>query len=161
MTLVFIMHEFTLFTVQISIIDFCCHCGTPTAHVLVNMWVTTPSDQFSLVRIRTAPVRWRCYEIWADKKYFIIKWLWSAFQMLLCSISMRWMLTRLLFFVRNLWISILKEGRAEATRDPRCCFFAPLLLKVHLLQKRNKFPCNIIQQQADAFSLLFCYCYTT
>lgn len=73
------------------------------------------------------------------------------------SISMDWLLPPLLFFfffISNLWISILKEARAEAARDPRRCLFALLLLKLLLLQKCNKFPCNDVQGRLIFSSLL-------
>lgn len=47
-----------------------------------------------------------------------------------------------LSFISHLQISILTEGRTPATRDPRRCLFASLLLKLLLLQKCNKFPRN-------------------
>lgn len=49
-------------------------------------------------------------------------------------------------FISHLWISIQKEGSAEATLDPRRCLFASMLLKLFLLQKCNKFPHNGVQE---------------
>lgn len=68
------------------------------------------------------------------------------FQVLLCRVFFClfvWGCYLLCFsFISHLRISILTEGRAPATRDPRRCLFASLLLKLLLLQKCNKFPRN-------------------
>lgn len=57
-----------------------------------------------------------------------------------------------------------RMSRAEAARDPRRRLFAPLLLKLLLLQKCNKFPCNGVRVSVRAgrlifSSLLFLLCY--
>lgn len=138
---------------KISIIDRCC------------MWwaicelrpLLTSSVWFAFT---TVPVHWCCCEIRADMKSFIINWGLSAFQMLLCSISGCYLLC--FSFISNLWISILKEGRAEAAQDPRRCLFAPLLLKLLLLHKCNKFLCNSVRVSVRPSRLvfhLFCYSY--
>lgn len=48
-----------------------------------------------------------------------------------------------------------RMSRAEAARDPRRRLFAPLLLKLLLLQKCNKFPCNGVRVSVRAGRLIF------
>lgn len=123
-------------------------------HVLGNMRVTAPpptsSVQFASTRHQSAGVAVSRNEMFhhrlsvicvsdAITQYFhVLDATSSAFLSLAISESVFW-----------------RMSRAEAARDPRRRLFAPLLLKLLLLQKCNKFPCNGVRVSVRAGRLIF------